>query len=154
MTTAIGDGVRLPQVVIAAVPIVDGEFGQGSRAGLYDTLELIQAWLQEPGWVQSRLVVVTRNALAAVKGETPELGLAAVDGLFLRSAASQHPGRFALLDLDDSPASVQALPAALSMGEPRLAIREGRVLAPRLQRVTVPNRRADGAGVCTRRPRC
>ncbi|MCV7145899.1 hypothetical protein H7I92_08395 [Mycobacterium riyadhense] len=88
---------------MTAVPIAAAGVGE-VRGGLYDTLELIQAWLGEPVLVGSRLVVVTRGAVAAAQGEVPDLAGALVEGL-LRSAASEHPGRFMLLDVDGSAAS-------------------------------------------------
>ncbi|KJK54748.1 SDR family NAD(P)-dependent oxidoreductase, partial [Saccharothrix sp. ST-888] len=59
---------------------------------------------------------------------------AAVWGL-LRSAQSENPGRIVLLDLDEDPASLQALPGVLACGEPQLAVRAGEALALRLARV-------------------
>ncbi len=65
------------------------------------------------------------------KRDAPNLCGAAVWGL-VRSAQSEHPGRIVLVDLDEHEASSAALPAALASGEPQLAIRAGRLLAPRL----------------------
>src|SRR5262249_17827895 len=52
----------------------------------------------------------------------------------VRSAQSEHPGRFCLIDTDGSEASEKALRAALALGaqEPQIALREGVALAPRL----------------------
>ena len=73
--------------------------------------------------------------MAAAEGESPDPAAAAIWGL-VRSAQSEHPGRFALIDTDGSEASQQALPAALAIGaeEPQLALREGSALVPRLAR--------------------
>src|SRR6185312_2458855 len=69
---------------------------------------------------------------------TPDLAAAAMIGL-LRSAATEHPGRFTLIDLDDTPTSHQALPASLRLpDEPHLALRDGTLLAPRLTRTPTP----------------
>src|SRR5262249_17285906 len=40
-----------------------------------------------------------------------------------------------LVDLDDHPASCRALPEAIALGEPQLAVRDGVVRVPRLARV-------------------
>ena len=74
--------------------------------------------------------------MAAAEGEAPDPAAAAIWGL-VRSAQSEHPGRFALIDTDGSEASEEALAAALALGaeEPQLALREGEALAPRLARV-------------------
>jgi thioesterase domain-containing protein/acyl carrier protein len=52
-------------------------------------------------------------------------------------ANREHPGRFALIEIDDMPASRQALPAAVAhtAAESRLAVRDGEISAPRLVRV-------------------
>ncbi|WP_224770491.1 beta-ketoacyl reductase, partial [Mycobacterium simulans] len=137
LIAAIGAGGGVPEVVITAGPVAAAGVG-GVRGGLYGVLGLIQAWLGEPVLGGSRLVVVTRGAVAAVEGEAPDLAGAVVDGL-VRSAASEHPGRFMLLDLDDCAASWAAVPAALAQGgESRLAVRDGVVLAPRLVAVSEP----------------
>ncbi len=57
----------------------------------------------------------------------------------VRAAQSEHPGRLVLADLDDDPASLAALPAALTTDEPQLVIRAGAVRAARLVRATPPN---------------
>ena len=64
--------------------------------------------------------------------EAPDPAAAAIWGL-IRSAQSEHPGRFSLVDTDGTEASQQALPAALAIGieEPQLALRDGVALVPR-----------------------
>ncbi|MET7509452.1 SDR family NAD(P)-dependent oxidoreductase, partial [Streptomyces albidoflavus] len=117
------------------------------RALLEEGLALVRRWLTAPeqgthpagdGTAGPRLVVVTRGAVAARPGEriTSHAG-AALHGL-LRSAASEHPGRIVLVDLDDHEDAVRALPAALTAAgadaDAELAVREGSVLVPRLVR--------------------
>ncbi|MGP3972342.1 SDR family NAD(P)-dependent oxidoreductase, partial [Streptomyces sp. 6N223] len=98
------------------------------RDALAWALDLAQAWLAEERFAESRLVVVTRDAT----GERPgSLAHAAVWGL-LRSAQTENPGRFALVDLaggDDD-----LLAAALGTQEPQVAVRDGALYAPRLAR--------------------
>ncbi len=96
-------------------------------------LEAIQALLAAEPLAETRLAFLTEGALSPGEEESPNLPAATLAGL-LRSAASEHPGRFALVDLDDSEASAQALPAALLAvaEEPQLALREGRALVARL----------------------
>ncbi|HWH94446.1 MAG TPA: type I polyketide synthase [Baekduia sp.] len=108
---------------------------EGAHAALHRALDLVQAWLREERLAEGRLVVVTRGAIAADEGDTvPDLAAAAVWGL-VRSAQSEHPDRFVLADLDDSDASQAALLGAVTSGEPQLALRQGRLLVPRLARV-------------------
>ncbi|MBN6037097.1 type I polyketide synthase [Amycolatopsis sp. 195334CR] len=88
-------------------------------------LEAVQAHLRKEDG--GPLVVVTRGAIATHAGEdVPDLGGAAVWGL-VRSAQTEHPGRFILVDTDGS------APVVVT-GEPQVAVREGRAFAPHLTR--------------------
>ncbi|QFU93203.1 type I polyketide synthase [Amycolatopsis sp. YIM 10] len=74
-----------------------------------------------------RLVFVTSGAVSTEPGEdVTDLTGAAVWGL-VRSAQNEHPDRFTLVDTD----SPQSIPA---VGEPQLAVRNGKALVPRLTR--------------------
>ncbi|MCX5209941.1 type I polyketide synthase [Kitasatospora sp. NBC_00240] len=113
---------------------------QEPRTALRAALALVQEWVSGERWQATRLVVVTRGAVAVAEGERPDLASAPVWGL-LRSAQAEHPGRILLLDLDEHPDSANALPAAvasaLAADEPQLAVRAGTVWVPRLARATV-----------------
>ncbi|NUS64689.1 MAG: SDR family NAD(P)-dependent oxidoreductase, partial [Saccharothrix sp.] len=74
-----------------------------------------------------RLVVVTRDAVAAVVGDVIDPAHATVWGL-VRAAQAEHPGRFVLVDADDSWDGTLA-------DESELVVRKGVLLAPRLVRV-------------------
>nr|WP_325114272.1 SDR family NAD(P)-dependent oxidoreductase [Streptomyces sp. GMR22] len=101
-------------------------------------LGVVREWLGEERFAGSRLVVVTRGAVAAVSGEgVPDVAAAAVWGL-VRSAQAEHPDRFVLVDVDDVPVSSGVLRAALGCGEPQVAVRSGKVLVPRLARAVAP----------------
>jgi pimaricinolide synthase PimS1 len=100
-----------------------------------ELLELAQAFLAAEELGECRLALLTAGAVATRGEEAPELASAPLWGL-LRSAHSEHPGRFALIDTDDSQSSREALASALAVtDEPQLALREGELLAPRLARV-------------------
>ncbi|WP_330172191.1 type I polyketide synthase [Streptomyces sp. NBC_01498] len=78
------------------------------------------------------LVVVTRRAVSTDGEEdVADLAGAAVWGL-VRSAQSETPGRFTLLDLDPAAEADLAVPLALASGEHQLAVRAGTAHAPRL----------------------
>jgi len=100
-----------------------------------DVLEVLQHWLAEERLSDSHLVVVTRDAVA-VEGQAPVSGLAQAPiwGL-VRSAQSESPGCFALVDLDGGESSPEAIAGALAGVEPQLALRAGELLAPALARV-------------------
>ncbi|WP_285786417.1 SDR family NAD(P)-dependent oxidoreductase, partial [Microbispora sp. NBRC 16548] len=92
-----------------------------------ETLNVLREWPDDPRAATARLLVVTRP---------DDLVHEAVRGL-LRSAQSEHPGRFASLVTDDpSDAAIEAaLPSVPD--EPQIAVRDGRVLVARLGRAPV-----------------
>ncbi|MFF0746330.1 type I polyketide synthase [Streptomyces sp. NPDC004111] len=97
-------------------------------------LDVVQRWLSEPRYAVARLAVVTRRAVAASAGEdVADLDAAAVWGL-VRSAQTEHPDRFLLVDLEAAgqDAVLPDLAAAAAAGESQVAVRGGRVLVPRL----------------------
>ncbi len=119
----------------ASTPL-DGPAPRAARAAAERTLELLQGSVAEGHVDGPGLAFLTRGAVAIGPGEEADLAMTPVCGL-LRSAQAEHPGRFALVDLDDSELSRERLPAALlaATEEPQLAVRAGRILAPRLVQV-------------------
>ncbi|MEU3454593.1 type I polyketide synthase [Micromonospora sp. NPDC006766] len=114
----------VPDVVCVELPAG----GDDPHRTVVAALDLAQRWLADPRHSAARLAVVTRGAVA---DEPCDLAQAAAWGL-LRSAQSEQPGRFTLIDLDDDPASRQALAAAVATSEPQVAVRAGALLVPRL----------------------
>ncbi|MER6952809.1 SDR family NAD(P)-dependent oxidoreductase [Streptomyces sp. NPDC000618] len=99
-----------------------------------DAVALLQAWIADERLDDARLVVVTRGAVATAPGEdVTDLAAAGVWGL-LRSAQNEHPGRFALLDLDTTDESSAALGPALDSPQEQLALRAGVSRGPSLAR--------------------
>ncbi|WP_425580373.1 SDR family NAD(P)-dependent oxidoreductase, partial [Streptomyces iranensis] len=86
-------------------------------------LQTIQEWLGGERFTDSTLVVRTGTGLAS----------AAVSGL-MRSAQSEHPGRFILVESDDDTLTPDQLAATVGLDEPRLRISDGRYEVPRLTR--------------------
>ena len=115
---------------------VEASKAEAARRATEETLAAIQAFLADESKADSRLALITRGAMATSQGESPDPAAAAVWGL-VRSATSEHPGRFALIDTDGTEASEEAIDAALAMGaaEPQIALREGKALVPRLTRM-------------------
>ncbi|WP_159053210.1 SDR family NAD(P)-dependent oxidoreductase, partial [Streptomyces regalis] len=95
-------------------------------------LEILRGRPADERHAATRLVVVTRHATVVRPGE-PLTGLAQAPlwGL-VRTAQTEHPGRFVLVDTDGTAASEAALGTALASGEPQLALRDGRLSVPRL----------------------
>ncbi|MFJ3792508.1 SDR family NAD(P)-dependent oxidoreductase, partial [Kitasatospora sp. NPDC090091] len=129
---ALADGAEAPAVVVAAMETPAGDPASASRELAADAMALAQRWLASEWLGEARLVVATRGA-AAVGAEAPDVAQAAASGL-VRSAQAEHPGRFVLVDLDDQ--DVPDWAAVLASDEPQLALRGGRLLAPRLARVS------------------
>ncbi|WAP54077.1 type I polyketide synthase [Streptomyces sp. S465] len=165
LINALDDEEPIPSVVVADMTTT-GEGAEGPSAEALAVteraLELVRGWLAEPRLADARLVVVTRDAVAVDGPESAtrvDLSGAAVWGL-VRSAQSENPGRFVLLDRDDdrhadahttdtatepstgtgtdtggaarADAVRIAVARAVEMDEPQLALRAGRVLVPRL----------------------
>ncbi len=119
-------GHRAPDHVVAPV-----ESGPGAVRGV---LALVQSWLSEDRLAGSRLVLLTNGAVQVAIGQRAvDPTQAAVWGL-VRSAHSEHPGRFSLIDVDDRPGDGSALTTALVGDESQYAIREGVVHTARLVR--------------------
>ncbi|MEV0375934.1 SDR family NAD(P)-dependent oxidoreductase, partial [Streptomyces sp. NPDC050636] len=126
--------------------------GEGVPARTHEltarVLGLLQEWADRPESSASRLVFVTRGAVAAGAGETvTDLAAGAVWGL-VRSAQSENPGRIALLDLgidlgidldlgiDDEDGGLATaladLPGLLATGDAQFVLRGGTVRVARL----------------------
>uniref|UniRef100_UPI00131AF748 type I polyketide synthase n=1 Tax=Amycolatopsis anabasis TaxID=1840409 RepID=UPI00131AF748 len=130
---------EVPDLVL--VECGSGATPAATHAAVREALALVRSWLADERLTAARLVFVTRGAVATGDGEElGDLAGAAVWGL-VRSAQSEHPGRFVLLDIDDNDASFRKLPVALAQDEPQLALRGGAVRVPRLGRVPVPANR-------------
>nr|BBM96640.1 modular polyketide synthase [Streptomyces kitasatoensis] len=95
-----------------------------------------------PGGTPPRLVVLTRGA-AGPAGPAADPAGAAAWGL-VRTAQTEQPGRFVLVDVDDRQESLRALPGLLATGATQLAVRAGRATVPRLVPVTGEPARPEG----------
>ncbi len=132
------EGAPLPALVLVDCSRRDTHADTAVAAAahrvLHTVLGLIQEWISDERWSYSRMVFLTKGTVrASADNRVSDLVAAALGGL-VRSAHSEHPGRFGLLDIDDAESSVRALPGALGSQEVQLALRGGRVLAPRLAR--------------------
>ena len=128
---ALGAGEPVGEAVVVWWQSGEGELPAAAHEATGHALELVQEWLADERTGDSRLVVLTRGAVAATPQEQPDPTQAAVWGL-LRSAQSEHPGRFVLVDLDGREASAAVLPTVLAHGESQYAVRDGDVWVPRL----------------------
>ncbi|MER5353636.1 SDR family NAD(P)-dependent oxidoreductase [Kitasatospora sp. NPDC002551] len=166
LAAAVDAGAPLPAAVLLAPrPGPDPAAGpEAVGAAVHEALAVAQAWLADERFAAARLVVTTRGALAADGTEVPDPAAAAVWGL-IRSARSEHPDRFALLDLetgagrpdgtDPADARLDARLAAIAAAGalPEAALRGTALLVPRLRRAPAlpvaptPPELADGGTV-------
>ncbi|GAA2039679.1 hypothetical protein GCM10009839_47140 [Catenulispora yoronensis] len=116
-------------VVVPCVADADpDDLPYSMREAVYELLDHVQTWIGDERFAASRLVVVTAG--------TPAAG--AAWGL-VRSAETEHPGRFALVDLGPDPDEASApdwshVALAIESGETQLAVRDGALRIPRLVR--------------------
>ncbi|MFJ8630360.1 type I polyketide synthase [Streptomyces sp. NPDC093568] len=135
-----GDNGPVPHGFLVCV--TGGEGPDAVHDTVSRTLTLLQEWLADERLDRSRLLLVTRGAVAPDGGDLPDPAAAAVWGL-VRSAQSENPGRFVLVDLDEAETSATALPTVLVAEEEQWALRAGRPRVPRLAR-TEPAGRTGG----------
>ncbi|MEV4847427.1 type I polyketide synthase [Micromonospora matsumotoense] len=144
LRSSLDEGAAPPTMVLADLTALTGTAGVSSpahparaaRDAVLQALRLAQDWQADDRFADSRLVFLTRDAVATGSGgSSPDPAQAAVWGL-VRSAQAENPGRFGLLDTDGLDNSRHALLRALGLEEPQLALRDGRILSPRLTRAT------------------
>ncbi|MFF3540176.1 SDR family NAD(P)-dependent oxidoreductase, partial [Streptomyces sp. NPDC002466] len=149
LDVALRSGAEAPDVL--AVPCLPTEHPdtavggteEAVRTAVHDVLALARRVLADERLIRTRVLVLTRNAVAATAGdEVRDLPGAAVRGL-LRSARNEHPDRFVLLDIDDpaAPGTAEAVFAAAAAvaDEAERAVRDGRAYVPRLVRSDAPD---------------
>ncbi|MEV7006677.1 type I polyketide synthase, partial [Streptosporangium sp. NPDC051022] len=144
LADAVDAGEPIPALVVLPVtgrstPVT------GARRNVEHVLAVLQRWLGDDRWHDTRLLVLTRDAVTT--GDEPsDLTTAPVWGL-TRSAQTENPGRVLLADLDGAPGSLKDLPSAvasaLAAGEPQFALRERSALVPRLAPLPTSGVRAD-----------
>ncbi|WP_052387096.1 type I polyketide synthase [Dactylosporangium aurantiacum] len=129
LAAAAANGARVPSAVFL---VSAGDATAASAHALAGrALTAVQEWLEHPAFGGSQLVFLTRDA---VGDDVRDPAAAAVHGL-VRSAQTEHPGRFVLADVDSATDSLAALPAALATGEPALLLQGGTARIPRLATV-------------------
>ncbi|MEU4717445.1 SDR family NAD(P)-dependent oxidoreductase, partial [Micromonospora purpureochromogenes] len=119
-------GVAVPEVALWPVSAGAGDVVDDAHAAARAALRVVQEWLADERLAGATLVALLPDA-------DDDLRTAPVRGV-LRAAAAEHPGRFLLVDADDDPASLAALPAVLRLGEPEVTLRAGAAAVPRLVR--------------------
>ncbi|MEU1758692.1 SDR family NAD(P)-dependent oxidoreductase [Micromonospora sp. NPDC005652] len=139
LRSAVADGRTAPDLVVWTVPEPVGAPDPAAhvRAVTVAALAVLQEWLADDLGVE-RLIVRTRGAVSTPTGRADvNPASAAVWGL-VRTAQTEHPGRFLLVDDGtgrDDAGSGEIWAALAACDEPQLAVRAGELLAPRLAHV-------------------
>ncbi|WP_349294387.1 SDR family NAD(P)-dependent oxidoreductase [Streptomyces sp. HU2014] len=142
-------GAEVPEFVLVPAPATEGphsadgaypaddRYSAGAaHTAAHRTLALVRRWLDDDRFAESRLVLLTRGGVSVEASEpVADLAQAAVWGL-VKSAQSENPGRFVLVDTDGSEESREVLARALATGEHQLALRDGEAFVPRLARAS------------------
>ncbi|MFS8364371.1 type I polyketide synthase, partial [Streptomyces sp. CWNU-52H] len=136
LRAALDAGATAPDVLVWLVPRPDGDDTVTTAHGhVAAVLDVARTLLLDDRLAATRLLAVTENA--AGPDPVTDVAAATVWG-FLRTAQTESPGRFLLVDTDRSPESLRLLPAVVAGPEPQIALRAGRAHTPRLARVTEP----------------
>ncbi|MFE9994047.1 type I polyketide synthase [Streptomyces avermitilis] len=145
---ALADGKETPGPVLARSPLTTGDPAEAARHSAEWTLDLLQQWLADDRLTDSHLVIGTRQAApvgtpyaapvdagheAPVDTAAAALAQSTVAGL-VRSAQTENPARITLVDFDTTAPDPAHLTAAVRLGEPEVAVRQGTLYARRLTR--------------------
>ncbi|GAA2808037.1 type I polyketide synthase [Crossiella cryophila] len=123
--TDLAELAEIPPTVLFELSTVSGDPVGAAHDTAELTLTLVQQWLAEQ-YDGSRLVLITQGARSG-----RDLAAATAWGL-VRTALSEHPGRFGLLDVESTEDTILALPHLAEGAEPQLAVIDGQVCVPRL----------------------
>ncbi|MGX1916239.1 SDR family NAD(P)-dependent oxidoreductase [Streptomyces phaeochromogenes] len=159
LADAVAGGLPLPDSVVWPMPSYGGRGSTDPSEAVpnvehvHDTvnevLDKVREWLADERFSEVQLVVVTRGAQLVHGGPDSVLDLAQAAALgALRSAATENPDRFLLVDLDGdgntdedaAPLLHRAVMAAREEGETQVALRDGTAFVPRLARGTTGER--------------
>ncbi|MFC4565578.1 beta-ketoacyl synthase N-terminal-like domain-containing protein, partial [Nocardiopsis mangrovi] len=137
---------------VASAPPGSADLAARTADTVGRVLDRVREWADHPRTASTRLVVVTRRAVAAGPQDGPPDPVHAGVWGALRSVQAAHPDRaglLVLLDLDSGfptadqaagaadTSGIAALASAVASGEPQIAVRAGVAMAPRLTRVPV-----------------
>ncbi|MBD3010240.1 SDR family NAD(P)-dependent oxidoreductase [Streptomyces sp. 5-10] len=132
LAAAMGTGTAPDVVLLPLVPRSGDAVADGYELTGH-AMAAIRTWLSGDTFADATLAFVTRGAFPAGQRRGPDPAAAAAAG-FIRSAQSEHPGRFLVIDLDPD-ADPPALPPAAVVvpgDEPVVAVRGDGLFVPRL----------------------
>ncbi|MFC8078565.1 SDR family NAD(P)-dependent oxidoreductase [Streptomyces sp. NPDC057307] len=136
---AAADG-PLPSAVF--LPGVLGRLGTGTGStaepvpavhqATWHLVQVLQQWLADEKWADTKLVVVTDGAVEIQRGDTPNDVLGSTVWGLVRTAQSENPDRLVLLDLDGADDIGTVVATVLAGTETQVAVRRGVLYAARL----------------------
>ncbi|GAB1818045.1 SDR family NAD(P)-dependent oxidoreductase [Herbidospora sp. RD11066] len=121
--------------VVRFAPEPAGDLARAARQATARALEHLQAD------TEGVVVFVTSGAVGVGEEDVHDLANSPIWGL-VRSAQSETPGRFVLVDTDDE----TLIAEAVATGEPQVVVRDGEFLAPRLARAPLPETAPEFSG--------
>nr|WCD56695.1 polyketide synthase [Streptomyces sp.] len=140
LRAAVDAGTKAPELVLHRCPgAAEGDVAERTHRTAAEVLGLVQEWLADSRFADSRLMLVTHGGVLTetepTEGTPNDLSQAPVWGL-VRSAQQEHQDRLVLVDLDGSDTARRTLPAVASLREPEAAVRGSEVKVPRLARMS------------------
>ncbi|WBP85580.1 SDR family NAD(P)-dependent oxidoreductase [Kitasatospora cathayae] len=124
---ALEDSFTLPEAVVRFVdlsgPLGTDESAEHAVEAVWRTAALLREWIDGGLYDDARLTLVVSGEPGTTSGAVRAM---------LRTAQSEHPGKFQVVELDGDPRSPAALASALSVEAREVVVREGQLLAPRL----------------------
>ncbi|MEU2603073.1 alcohol dehydrogenase catalytic domain-containing protein, partial [Streptomyces hirsutus] len=129
-----GDAPVPGTVIVSVAGTVRDGVVESVHALTSEALTLVQEWLADERFADSRLVFVTRGAMASGDEDVTDVAAAAVWGL-VRSAQTENPGCFGLVDLGVAEDAFVQMAQALTADESQLVIRDNGIRAGRLARL-------------------
>ncbi|MET9857676.1 polyketide synthase dehydratase domain-containing protein, partial [Streptomyces sp. NPDC006450] len=132
---ASSDGAPAAEVLVLRVERQEDFGPDGLRASVQRVLTAVQRLLAEEGFSGTRLIVETNGAVAVEQSADVDPAGAAVWG-FVRAAQLEAPERLVLVDTDGR--APYAVEEVMALGEPQVAVHDGRLHAARLVKVAPP----------------
>ncbi|MFE3027545.1 SDR family NAD(P)-dependent oxidoreductase, partial [Nocardia tengchongensis] len=142
-----GSTTVVPRFVVARTPArrPGAPDAAAARVATRDTFVMLRDWIADERMSRSVLLVVTSNAVATgADAETIDLAQSPIWGM-IRSIQTEEPGRIAVVDVDGdrgvlTPELLRSIASAIeSDAEYQFAVRDSRLLTPRLRRTPRPD---------------
>ncbi|BAI73723.1 coronafacic acid polyketide synthase I (plasmid) [Azospirillum sp. B510] len=136
---AVADGAACPDLVVWEVDATERpEDGRTpatqARLACVAVVAALQGWLADDRLSQTRLLAVTRRAVAVERDEAVDM-VAAATWQLLHSAQTENPERLILLDVDAPLASGEPVARLWKSGCGQAALRGGTLSRPSLRRI-------------------